>query len=83
MKKGQIIKINKQEFKIATYKTRIMNKQEFKQTIKIYKSHTLKNNFISITYATILDSNTVSTETTIQAYNNGGALNSLYIYLFK
>lgn len=60
-----------------------MTKQEFKQTVKIYKSHTLKNNFISITYATILDNNTVSTETTIEIENNGGALNSLYIFHCK
>jgi len=60
-----------------------MTKQEFKQTVKIYKSHKLKNNFISITYATILNNNTVSTETTIEIENNGGALNSLYIFHCK
>lgn len=60
-----------------------MNKQEFKSTVKIYKSHTLKNNFISITYSTILDSNTVSTETTIEIEKDGGALNSLYVYCCK
>ena len=60
-----------------------MTKEEFKKTIEIYKSHNLKNNFISITYAYILSENTVSTETTIEAYKNGGALNSLYIYLYK
>ena len=60
-----------------------MTKEKFKKTIEIYKSHNLKNNFISITYAYILSENTVSEETTIEAYNNGGALNSLYIYLCK
>jgi hypothetical protein len=60
-----------------------MTKQEFKQTVKIYKTHSLKNDFISITYATILDNNTVSTETTIEIENNGGALNSLYIFHCK
>jgi len=60
-----------------------MKKSEFKTKVKIYKSHNLKNNFISITYAYILSENTVSTETTIKAYKNGGALNSLYIYLWK
>jgi len=60
-----------------------MTKKEFRKTVKIYRSHTLKNNFISITYATILDSNTVSDETTIEIENKGGAMNSLYIYLCK
>ena len=60
-----------------------MTKKEFRKTVKIYRSHTLKNNFISITYATILDSNTVSDETTIEIENNGGALNSLYIFHCK
>ena len=60
-----------------------MTKKEFKKTIEIYKSHNLKNNFISITYAYILSENKVSKASTIEAYKNGGALNSLYIYLWK
>ena len=43
-----------------------MKKSEFKTTVKIYKSHNLKNNFISITYASILGNNTVSEESTIE-----------------
>jgi len=60
-----------------------MKKSEFKTTVKIYKSHTLKNNFISITYAYILGNNTVSEESTIEIEKEGGALNSLYIHLCK
>ena len=60
-----------------------MEKSEFKKTVKIYKIHNLKNNFISITYAYILGNNTVSEKTTIEAYKNGSALNSLHIYLYK
>ena len=66
-----------------TKNKKIMEKSEFKNTVEIYKSHNLKNNFISITYASVLGNNTVSEESTIEAYNNGGALNSLYIYLCK
>ena len=60
-----------------------MEKSEFKNTVEIYKSHNLKGGFISITYVSILGNNTVSEESTIEAYNNGGDLNSLYIYLYK
>ena len=60
-----------------------MTKEEFKKTVKIHKSHTLKNGFISITYAYVLGNNTVSAENKIVAYKNGGAFNSLYIYLHK
>ena len=60
-----------------------MKKSEFKNTVKIYKSHNLKNNFISITYASILGNNTVSEESTIEIEKEGGALNSLYIHLCK
>ena len=57
-----------------------MTKKEFSKTIRIYKSHNLKNDYISVTYATVLSPNTVSEETTIEIEKNGGALNSLYIY---
>ena len=68
MKKGQSVKIRK------------MTKQEFKKTVKIHKVKTLKNGFISITYSYVLGNDTVSTQTTIEAYKNGNDLNSLYIY---
>jgi hypothetical protein len=57
-----------------------MTKKEFSKTVKIYKSHKLANNFISVTYAYVLSANTVSTEKTVQIENKGGALNSLYFY---
>ena len=53
---------------------------EFKKDVVFYKSHKLKNGFISITYAVILGTNTVSTEKTVEIENNGGALHSLYNY---
>ena len=60
-----------------------MTKKDFQKTVKIHKVQTLKNGFISITYSYILGNNTVSTETTIEAYKNGNDLNSLYIYLYS
>ena len=54
--------------------------KDFKKDVIIYKSHKLKNGFISITYATILGYNVVSTERTIEVENKGGALHSLYVY---
>ena len=58
-----------------------MNKSEFKNHVKIYKSHPLKNGFISVTYASILGRGAVSTESTIEIEKDGGALNSLYKHL--
>jgi len=60
-----------------------MNLTEFKATVEIYKSHNLKNNFISITYANVLCNNSVGTESTIEIEKNGGALISLYFHLCK
>lgn len=54
--------------------------KEFKKYVKIYKSHKLKNGFISITYAITLGCDVVSTERTIEIENKGGALHSLYAY---
>ena len=69
---------------LNNYKNKkIMKKSEFKTTVEIYKSHNLKNNFISITYANVLCNNTVGTESTIEIEKEGGALNSLYIHLCK
>jgi len=58
-----------------------MTKSEFKKSVKIYKSHLLKNGFISVTYANVLSPSTVTTETTLEIEKNGGALNSLFVYL--
>ena len=55
--------------------------KDFKKDVIIYKSHKLKNGFISITYAVKLGPNTVSTERTVEIENKGGALHSLYAYL--
>ena len=60
-----------------------MTIQEFKKTVKIYKSHNLKNDFISVTFANVLNQYTVTTETTVQIPKFGGALNSLYQYYCK
>ena len=54
--------------------------KDFKNTVKIYKSHKLKNGFISITYAVKLGSNACTNEKTIEVENKGGALHSLYAY---
>jgi len=58
-----------------------MEKSEFKKSVKIYKSHLLKNGFISVTYVNVLGASTVTTETTVEIEKNGGALNSLFLYL--
>jgi hypothetical protein len=55
-----------------------MTKQEFKSTVRIYKSHPLAKGLISITYASVLGKNTVSTERTVVVEKIGGALTSLY-----
>jgi len=57
-----------------------MKKQEFSKTVRIYKSHKLANGFISITYATLLAGNSISTENTVKIENKGGALTSLFNY---
>lgn len=57
-----------------------MTLQQFKKEVVIYKSHNLKNGFISITYADILAPNTCSTERTIEIEKHGGALHSLYYH---
>jgi len=54
--------------------------KDFKKDVIIYKSHKLKNSFISITYAVKLGPNTVSTDKTVEIENKGGALHSLYAY---
>ena len=58
-----------------------MSKSEFAKTVKIYSSHSLKNNFISITFAYVLDNNTISEQTTIEIEDMGGALTSLFYHL--
>lgn len=58
-----------------------MTKQEFSKTVRIYKSHKLRNGFISVTYADILGPNTISTENKVEIEDKGGALTSLYRHL--
>lgn len=60
----------------------MMTKKEFSKTVEIYKSHPVRNGFISITYATVLAPYTVSTEETVFIENKGGALTSLYYKRF-
>jgi hypothetical protein len=60
-----------------------MKLTEFKKSVIIYKSHPLRNGFISITYSTVLGINTVSGERTVEIEKNGGALHSLYYYIFN
>lgn len=55
-----------------------MTKQEFSKTVEIYRSHKLKNNFISVSFAYILDETCKSVSQTVQIENTGGALTSLY-----
>ena len=54
--------------------------KDFKKDVIIYKSHKLKNDFISITYAVKFNRNAFSDEKTIEIENKGGALHSLYAY---
>lgn len=54
--------------------------------VVVYKSHYLKNDYISVTYANILKKEggiitTVSTETTVEIPKIGGALESLYNHI--
>lgn len=58
-----------------------MSKSEFAKTVVIYKSHKLKNSFISVTYAYVLGHNTVSNEKVVEIENMGGALTSLFYNL--
>ena len=55
-----------------------MTKKEFSKTVKIYRSHKLRNNFISVTYANVLNPTTVSVSRTVHIEDMGGALTSLY-----
>lgn len=54
---------------------------EFKKTIKIYSSKKLGDGWVRVNYAYILDSNTVSTEHTVEIEDKGTALESLYRHL--
>ena len=57
-----------------------MTKKEFKKTVQIYRSHNLKNGFISITFAYILNETCKSVSKTVEIEKFGGALNSLYLF---
>ena len=54
--------------------------KEFKKDVIIYKSHKLKNDFVSITYAVKFSRDTCTNEKTIEIENKGGVLHSLYAY---
>lgn len=55
-----------------------MTTRQFTKTqVKIYKSHLLKNNFISVTFAYRLNPTTVSTIKKLIIQKNGGAAESL------
>ena len=56
-----------------------MTLSTFRKNYVIYKSHNLKNDFISITYA-IRFANSVSTERKVEIENHGGALHSLFYH---
>ena len=62
-------------------KIKKMTKKDFSKSVKIYKSHRLANGFISITFAYVYNSTSVSTQQTVAIENTGGALTSLYNYL--
>ena len=80
--KQNILKHNKKTLSIMTI-------QEFKKTVKIYKSHNLKNDFISVTYTDLIYDKSrcylsaCTVEKTVQIPKFGGALNSLYEYYCK
>lgn len=58
-----------------------MTKKEFSKTVRIYKSHKLRNGFISVTYADILGPNTISTDKKVEIEDKGGALTSLFAHI--
>ena len=59
-----------------------MTTREFTKTgVVIYKSHKLKNNFISVTFAYRYNATTVSTIKKLEIENKGGAAKSLMAYL--
>ena len=60
-----------------------MTKKQFYKTVKIYSSHILICDRISISYSYYVDKNTLTVRKTIIVEKNGGALNSLFLYLSK
>jgi hypothetical protein len=59
-----------------------MTTREFTKTeVVIYKSHKLKNNFISVSFAYRYNATTVSTIKKLEIENKGGAAKSLMAYL--
>lgn len=59
-----------------------MTTREFTKTeVVIYKSHKLKNNFLSVSFAYRYNATTVSTQKTLIIENKGGAAQSLMAYL--
>lgn len=59
----------------------INNIAEFKKKVKIYRSHKLKNDFISIKYVYILDNNCVTGEHNVKIEKVGTPYQSLAYYL--
>jgi hypothetical protein len=55
-------------------------RQFTKTQVIIYKSHLLKNNFISVTFAHRFDATTVSKQKTLIIEKTGGAAESLKNY---
>lgn len=60
----------------------LMSKKEFKNGIIIYRSHRLKNGFISVTFAHKLNETTVTVSKKVEIEDKGGALTSLYFDKF-
>lgn len=56
-----------------------MTKLEFSKTVRIFRSHSLKNAMISITFSYVLSESCQSVSNTVVIKKIGGALNSLYI----
>ena len=56
---------------------------DFRKYVKIYKSHKLKNGFISIAYVILFGNDACSEEHIIEVENKGGALHSLYEYYME
>ena len=59
------------------------SKNEFSKAVIIYRSHKLRNGFISVTYANRLNETTVSVSKKVEIEDKGGALTSLYAYIVE
>jgi hypothetical protein len=59
----------------------VNNIADFKKRVKIYKTHKLKNDFISINYAYFLGNNCISAPSKVKIEKVGTPYNSLAYYL--